>query len=662
MKRIIGFLGRLSAGALGGIAAMLILGIGVAMAVNFPGSLNNWQEGQPFTHEDANAIEAKIGADNSTVSSSLDYITKNTSSPLGKIRSIATTTGNLIVGCGTNWAAFTIGTDGKILTASSTATCGIAWQDAATGISSLNGLTGSTQTFATSGPALSISSSGTTHTFSLPTSTASQTGVLSSTDWTTFNSKVGTSLALTAGAGLTGGGDLSADRTFAVGAGTNIVVNADDVAVTSTPSFTSVTIPSITNSFLATDSNGLIIATSTPESGGTPGGSDTHVQFNNGGSFGGESVFTYSSTSKTLTLGNATSSEIIRQAFFPGSASSTSFSAAGATTTFVVPDGVYSITMTVIGSAGEDTSLANGGDGGVATGTLTVSPGETLYVMAASGATPGGGSGAGLYGGDGGGMSWVSRSPTFSTSSVIIVGAGGGGSASKNDCPGSQRAGGAAGGLTGTAGTGPAGGGGGGTQSAGGAAGGNGGAGAAGQGGSGGSGSNQGGGAGGGGYYGGGGGGGASNCDGASGGGGSSFISSILQNATTTGGGNTSPTGSVTFTYSILSSAPQGKPALAVGGHIVAGGGAVGVSSCGTSPSVSGNDFAGKVTLGTGTVNSCQVDFNESYPSAPVCVANFSSQTSSSTVINVASATSSLVMNFSASSPSRSVNYICVGM
>ena len=37
---------------------------------------------------------------------------------------------------------------------------------------------------------------------------------------------------LTAGAGLTGGGDLSADRSFAVGAGAGITVNADDVALT----------------------------------------------------------------------------------------------------------------------------------------------------------------------------------------------------------------------------------------------------------------------------------------------------------------------------------------------------------------------------------------------------------------------------------------------
>ncbi len=38
---------------------------------------------------------------------------------------------------------------------------------------------------------------------------------------------------LTAGAGLTGGGDLSADRSFAVGAGLGITVNADDVALAS---------------------------------------------------------------------------------------------------------------------------------------------------------------------------------------------------------------------------------------------------------------------------------------------------------------------------------------------------------------------------------------------------------------------------------------------
>jgi hypothetical protein len=42
------------------------------------------------------------------------------------------------------------------------------------------------------------------------------------------------SLVLTAGAGLTGGGDLTANRTFDVGAGTGITVNANDVALDTT--------------------------------------------------------------------------------------------------------------------------------------------------------------------------------------------------------------------------------------------------------------------------------------------------------------------------------------------------------------------------------------------------------------------------------------------
>lgn len=47
-----------------------------------------------------------------------------------------------------------------------------------------------------------------------------------------------TTTTLTAGAGLTGGGNFSADRTLAVGAGTGITVNADDVAVDQAANFT----------------------------------------------------------------------------------------------------------------------------------------------------------------------------------------------------------------------------------------------------------------------------------------------------------------------------------------------------------------------------------------------------------------------------------------
>lgn len=61
------------------------------------------------------------------------------------------------------------------------------------GIQSLNSLTNNTQTFATgtTGTNFGITSSGSTHTFNLPVASASNTGKLSSADWTTFNAKLG---------------------------------------------------------------------------------------------------------------------------------------------------------------------------------------------------------------------------------------------------------------------------------------------------------------------------------------------------------------------------------------------------------------------------------------------------------------------------------------
>jgi len=68
-----------------------------------------------------------------------------------------------------------------------------------TGLNALNGLTAQVQYFATgtSGTDFGISSATDTHTFNLPTASATNRGALSSADWTTFSGKVG-------GSGVTG--------------------------------------------------------------------------------------------------------------------------------------------------------------------------------------------------------------------------------------------------------------------------------------------------------------------------------------------------------------------------------------------------------------------------------------------------------------------------
>jgi hypothetical protein len=60
-----------------------------------------------------------------------------------------------------------------------------------TGITSLNGQAGSTQSFATgtAGSNFGISSAGDTHTFNLPSASGANRGALTSADWTTFNNK-----------------------------------------------------------------------------------------------------------------------------------------------------------------------------------------------------------------------------------------------------------------------------------------------------------------------------------------------------------------------------------------------------------------------------------------------------------------------------------------
>ena len=123
------------------------------------------------------------------------------------------------------------------------------------GVSSINGLTKQTQYLAvgTSGTDFAISSATDTHTFNLPTASATNRGALSSANWSTFNGKQNAITLTTTGTGA---------ATFI----------ADTLNIP-TPS------------------------------GGTPAGITGQIQFNNAGAFGADSNLFWDDTNKRLGVG-----------------------------------------------------------------------------------------------------------------------------------------------------------------------------------------------------------------------------------------------------------------------------------------------------------------------------------------------------------------------
>jgi hypothetical protein len=89
-----------------------------------------------------------------------------------------------------NTVGLSLGSNGQVLTMSGWAPT---WTTPAWwGISTLNGLNSSSQTFAIGigGTSFNISSSGSVHTFNIPFASATATWLLTSTDWTKFNNKI----------------------------------------------------------------------------------------------------------------------------------------------------------------------------------------------------------------------------------------------------------------------------------------------------------------------------------------------------------------------------------------------------------------------------------------------------------------------------------------
>ena len=114
-----------------------------------------------------------------------------------------------------------------------------------------------------------------------------------------------------------------------------------------------------------------------------------------------------------------------------------SYPYSGANQTFVVPDGVTSISVKIWGAGGGGSGgPSSGGSGAFVKGTLAVTPGQSLVLVVGGAGTYStsvlkaggfGGGGAGRYGGSGGGYSGIFNTSVSFANALAIAGGGGGG-------------------------------------------------------------------------------------------------------------------------------------------------------------------------------------------------------------------------------------------
>lgn len=81
------------------------------------------------------------------------------------------------------------------------------------------------------------------------------------------------------------------------------------------------------------------------------------------------------------------------------------------------------------------------------------------------------------------------------------------------------------------------------------------------------------------------------------------------------------------------------------------------LTSCGTSPAITGTDLAGIVTMGTATPTGCVITFNTPYVTAPVCVVAWIATPLASQ--SYATSATAITLTQTATS-SNKVQYVCM--
>ena len=142
---------------------------------------------------------------------------------------------------------------------------------------------------------------------------------------------------------------------------------------------------------------------------------------------------------------------------------------------------------------------------------------------------------------------------------------------------------------------------------------------------------------------------------------GSGVVTCLKTNGTALGTAATANTGASGSAVPILNVANTWAAGAlqSFAGHVASSGAAPVLSSCGTSPAVTGDDKDAVVTMGTGTPTGCVITFNAAYTSAPLCtvawqatpLASQSYAVSNTAITLTQTATSSNKVNYHCAAP-----------